>query len=104
MRQIFRQVTAAQSDRWRRATLAVVCSRMKSRAILHAVVAIALAGMAPLCPRAAAEPYNSPPCPNTAAVINPPTQQAHPNCKLQANGMTFDAFYFKVPELPGPQG
>jgi hypothetical protein len=74
---------------------------MKSRALLTAVIAIAVAGA--VCPRAAAEPYNSPPCPNTAAVINPTSQQAHPNCKLHANGLTFDVFYFKVPEVPGPQ-
>jgi hypothetical protein len=77
---------------------------MKSRARLVAVIAIALAGWAAtVYPRAAAEPYNAPPCPNTAPVINPPTQQAHLNCKLQANGLTFDVFYFKVPEIPGPQ-
>jgi hypothetical protein len=77
---------------------------MKSRAVLTAVIAIALEGWAgAMCASSAAVPYNSPPCPNTAAVINPPTQQAHPNCKLHANGMTFDVFYFTVPEVPGPQ-
>jgi hypothetical protein len=93
-----------ESDRWRRAAVTVVCSRMKSPALLTALIAIALGGWAgTVCPRAAAEPYNAPPCPNTAAVINPPTQQPHPNCKLYGNGLTFDVFYFKVPEIPGPQ-
>jgi hypothetical protein len=78
---------------------------MKSRTLLTAVIAIAIAiaiaGVA--CPTAAAEPYNSPPCPRTATEINPPTQQTHPNCQLHANGMAFDVFYFTVPEAPGPQ-
>jgi len=74
---------------------------MKSGTFPAAVIAMAIAAAG--CPGAAAEPYNSPPCPHTATEINPPAQQAHPNCQLHANGLAFDVFYFTVPEAPGPQ-
>ena len=78
-----------------------MCSRMKPGTFLVAAIAMAIAGAG--CPGAAAEPYNAPPCPQTATEINPPARQSHPNCQLHANGLAFDVFYFTVPEAPGPQ-
>jgi len=77
---------------------------MKSRTLLTAVIAIAVAGA--LCPTAVADPRNLAPCAVTVAVINPKTQLAHPDCRLHAAdrvGANFDVTYFKVPEVPGPQ-
>ena len=61
---------------------------------LAAVVSIVVAGST--CPAAAAD-SDMPPCPQTAAVINPATPQGHQNCRLHSGdriGLDFDVDYW----------
>jgi hypothetical protein len=61
---------------------------------LAAVASIVVAGSA--CPAASADSA-APPCPQTAAVINPATPQGHQNCRLHSGdrmGLDFDVDYW----------
>jgi hypothetical protein len=82
---------------------------MKRPTSLAAVVAIgtvvAIAAAVAACPAAVAD-NGLPPCPQTAAVINPETPLGHPNCRLHSGdhvGLNFDVAYWSAGDVSAPR-